>query len=72
MKVKIRTEENILTTTLTGDIAERLISMMLPYTKVGVAKDPSKKVFRMVKDMGFLLVGGVKIMLYKGFLLIVE
>ena len=42
----------------------------IPYTKIGVAKDPSKKLFKMIEDMKFVVSDNMSVMLFKGFYLV--
>jgi len=72
MKITLRTDENICTSKFDGGIADILLGKMVPYTKVGVSKNPNKKIYIMVEDMAFNVTDGVSIMFYKGFYLVVE
>ena len=72
MLIKIRTDKHIHTTTLTNDIAVKLLTSVIQYTKTGKATDPTKKVFIMSDDRAFTITDDLKVMLFKGFYLVVE
>lgn len=72
MKIKIRTENNLHTSTFEGRIAELLLSRVIKNTKEGNAKDPNKKVYFITYDMKFNIIDGVSVMLYKDYYLVVE
>ena len=72
MKIKIRTENHLHTSTFEGRIAEILLSKVIKNTKGGNAKDPNKKVYFLTDDMKFNIIDGVEVMLYKNYYLVVE
>lgn len=72
MVIKIRTENNLHTSTFRGRIAEILLTKVLSISECRKAKDPNKKIFRITEDSKFNIINGVEVMLYKDYYLVVE
>ena len=71
MKIKIRTENDVLTSKVSGELAKSLLSSVMGKTISVAPLNPKKKVFKLIDDCAFSL-GELKVMLYKGFYLVVE
>jgi hypothetical protein len=72
MEIRIRTENDLHTSTFRGSIAEILLTKVLNISECHKAKDPNKKIFRITNDSKFNIIDGVEVMLYKGYYLVVE
>ena len=71
MEIRIRTENHILTSKVSGRLAKTLLTSVLKKTISVKPKDPKTKVCKLIEDFGFDF-GDLKIMLYKDFYLVVE
>jgi len=72
MTIRVRTDTNLLTTTIVGKLAETFLSIVINNTTTASHKDPNKKIFTMKDDVKFKTGNGLDIMLYKGYYLVVE
>jgi len=72
MKIRIRTDMNSPTSTLTGHVAETFLSQILQYTSTKESKDPTIKIFVMDGDMSLKITDDINIHLYKGYYLVVS
>lgn len=72
MEIRVRTDNHLLTATLKGQVAEKILTGMIPHTSIKKAKEPGTKIFVMEEDYGFSITNDVKIMLFKGYYLVVS